>query len=35
VKLWPTLVLLEDGHEVARLVRPGASAIEEALAALK
>ena len=22
VKLWPTLVLLRDGHEVARLVRP-------------
>jgi thioredoxin 1 len=35
VKLWPTLVLLKDGHEVARLVRPRAAAIEEALAALK
>lgn len=23
VKLWPTLVLLSDGHEVGRLVRPG------------
>jgi len=22
VKLWPTLVLLRDGHEVARVVRP-------------
>lgn len=22
VKLWPTLILLHDGHEVARLVRP-------------
>ena len=22
VKLWPTLVLLRDGHEVGRLVRP-------------
>lgn len=22
VKLWPTLILLRDGHEVARLVRP-------------
>ena len=22
VKLWPTLVFLRDGHEVARLVRP-------------
>jgi thioredoxin 1 len=33
VKLWPTLVFLRDGHEVARLVRPGeASAIGAALA---
>ncbi|HYF43170.1 MAG TPA: thioredoxin family protein [Ramlibacter sp.] len=23
VKLWPTLVFLKDGREVARLVRPG------------
>lgn len=23
VKLWPTLVFLRGGHEVARLVRPG------------
>lgn len=22
IKLWPTLVFLRDGHEVARLVRP-------------
>lgn len=22
VKLWPTLVMLRDGHEVARVVRP-------------
>lgn len=22
VKLWPTLVLLRDGHEIARVVRP-------------
>ena len=36
VKLWPTLVFLQDGREVARLVRPGAgAAIEEALAALR
>ena len=35
VKLWPTLVFLKDGREVARLVRPqGAAAITEALAAL-
>jgi thioredoxin 1 len=22
IKLWPTLVLLRDGHEIARIVRP-------------
>ena len=33
VKLWPTLVFLRDGVEVARLVRPGdAQAIGQALA---
>jgi thioredoxin 1 len=33
VKLWPTLIFLSDGHEVARLVRPGdVGAIAEALA---
>jgi thioredoxin 1 len=33
VKLWPTLVFLRDGREVARLVRPqGAAAIRDALA---
>ena len=33
VKLWPTLVFLRDGKEVARLVRPrDAKAISEALA---
>ena len=33
VKLWPTLVFLRDGREVARLVRPGdGAAISEALA---
>lgn len=33
VKLWPTLVFLRDGREVARLVRPGdRAAISEALA---
>lgn len=26
VKLWPTLVILQDGKEVARLVRPADSA---------
>jgi len=36
VKLWPTLVFLHDGKEVARLVRPGdASEIREALAAIQ
>ena len=33
VKLWPTLVFLKDGQELARLVRPGdSSTIVEALA---
>ena len=33
VKLWPTLVFLKDGKEVARLVRPTrAAALDEALA---
>ena len=32
VKLWPTLVFLKDGKELARLVRPGAAEpIEAAL----
>ena len=32
VKLWPTLVFLRDGQEVARLVRPGdAAPIAQAL----
>jgi thioredoxin 1 len=35
VKLWPTLVFLRDGQEVARLVRPtDTAAIEAALARL-
>jgi thioredoxin 1 len=35
VRLWPTLVLLADGKEVARLVRPvDAGAIGKALAAI-
>ena len=33
VRLWPTLVFLKDGSEVARLVRPGdAASIGRALA---
>lgn len=32
VKLWPTLVFLKDGQEVARVVRPGAAReVREAL----
>ncbi|MFD1712746.1 thioredoxin family protein [Ottowia sp. GY511] len=32
IKLWPTLVFLKDGQEVARLVRPdGSGAIAQAL----
>ena len=35
VKLWPTLVFLRDGVEVARLVRPAdAGVVSKALAAL-
>jgi len=35
VKLWPTLIVLNDGQEVARVVRPtGADVVREALAAL-
>ena len=35
VKLWPTLVFLQDGQEVARLVRPqSASEISDALGRL-
>lgn len=33
VKLWPTLVFLRDGQEVAKLVRPGGQQdVEDALA---
>ena len=33
VKLWPTLVFLKDGKEIARLVRPhGAEAIRQEMA---
>jgi thioredoxin 1 len=32
VKLWPTLVLLRDGQEVGRLVRPAGADIAVALA---
>ena len=33
VKLWPTLVLLRDGREVGRLVRPSGADMAAALAA--
>jgi len=32
VKLWPTIVVLRDGVEVARTVRPAADEIERTLA---
>lgn len=36
IKLWPTLVFLQDGQEVQRLVRPtAAEPIAQALQALK
>ena len=31
VKLWPTLVVLRDGQEVGRLVRPGNALVIKAL----
>lgn len=35
IKLWPTLVILKDGKELARVVRPGDSAeVRAALAAI-
>jgi thioredoxin 1 len=34
VKLWPTLVLLRDGREIARVVRPRSRDLEGAFAAL-
>lgn len=35
VKLWPTLIFMRDGEEVARLVRPAATGeISEALAGI-
>ncbi|KAA0074881.1 thioredoxin [Paraburkholderia sp. T12-10] len=36
VKLWPTLIFLRDGVEVARVVRPvDAGAVDEGVAALR
>lgn len=32
VTLWPTLILLQDGAEIARLVRPGREQIRQLLA---
>lgn len=35
VKLWPTLVFLKDGSEVARMVRPGAADTAQMIQALE
>ena len=36
VKLWPTLIFLQDGREVARVVRPRSQAdVQQALAQLR
>ena len=36
VKLWPTLIFLQDGREVARVVRPRSEAdLQQALAQLR
>jgi thioredoxin 1 len=36
VKLWPTVVLLRDGHEVVRVVRPrGDADLQAALSAIQ
>ncbi|RCS55999.1 thioredoxin [Bremerella cremea] len=32
VKLWPTLVFLRDGEEIAKLVRPSPQELEQAFA---
>jgi len=33
IKLWPTVVVLKDGHEIARVVRPAdADSVRQALA---
>ncbi|WP_428828125.1 thioredoxin family protein [Azonexus sp. IMCC34842] len=35
IKLWPTLVLINNGQEISRLVRPGdAASIADAIAAI-
>lgn len=33
VKLWPTLIFMKDGTEVARVVRPGSAAVVSEAAA--
>ena len=33
VKLWPTLIFMKDGAEVARVVRPGSAAVVSEAAA--
>lgn len=32
VRLWPTLILLRDGEEIQRMVRPSAQQLHDALA---
>ena len=34
VKLWPTLILMRDGQELARAVRPDKPALEQLLAVI-
>lgn len=34
VKLWPTLILMRDGEELARAVRPDKAALEQLIAAI-
>lgn len=35
ISLWPTLILLRDGQEIARQVRPDAQALQRLLAELE
>ncbi len=35
VKLWPTLIVMRDGEEVARAVRPDSQALTDLLAAIR
>lgn len=35
VRLWPTLIVMRDGEEVARTVRPDSQALTDLLAAIR